>query len=88
MTTIQGYMQTITAIVVHTPDLNPVFAAGVITVRLDDDADGPFVVLEQAIDGTVQQVRVCFEEVEALVQAISQLRAQPAVQQALEEIND
>jgi hypothetical protein len=84
MTTIQGYMQTITAVVVHTPDLNPVFAPGVITVRLDDEAGGPFVVLEQDIDGTVQQVRVCFEEVDALVQAISQLRAQPAVQQAME----
>jgi hypothetical protein len=80
MTTIQGYMQTITAIVVHTPDLNPVFAPGVITVRLDDEAGGPFVVMEQ----DDQQMRVGFEEVEALVQAISQLRAQPAVQQALE----
>jgi hypothetical protein len=80
MTTIQGYMQTITAIVVHPPDLNPVFDEGIITVRLDDEAGGPFVVLEQ----NDQQVRVCFEEVEALVQAISQLRAQPAVQQALE----
>ncbi len=84
MTTIQGYMQTITAIAVHPPDLDPVFGAGVITVRLDDEVGESFVVLEQAIDGTVQQVRVCFEEVEALVQAISQLRAQPAVQQALE----
>ena len=84
MTTIQGYINTITAIVVHPPDLNPVFDEGIITVRLDDEAGGPFVVLEQDIDGTVQQVRVCFEEVEALVQAISQLRAQPAVQQALE----
>jgi hypothetical protein len=86
MTTIQGYMQTITAIAVHPPDDNPVFAPGVITVRLDDEAGGPFVVLEQDIDGTVNQVRVCFEEVEALVQAISQLRAQPAVQQLLEEV--
>jgi len=65
---------------VHPPDDNPVFAPGVITVRLDDEAGGPFVVLEQ--DG--QKVRVCFEEVEALVQAISRLRAQPAVQQTLE----
>jgi hypothetical protein len=80
MTTIQGYMQTITAIAVHPPDLDPVFDEGIITVRLDDEAGGPFVVLEQ----DDQQVRVCFEEVEALVQAISQLRAQPAVQQALE----
>ena len=80
MTTTQSYMQTITAIVVHPPDLNPVFAPGVITVRLDDEAGGPFVALEQ----DDQQVRVCFEEVEALVQAISQLRAQLAVQQALE----
>jgi hypothetical protein len=84
MSTIQGYINTITAVVVHAPDLNPVFAPGVITVRLDDEAGGPFVVLEQDIDGTVQQVRVCFEEVETLVQAISQLRAQPAVQQAME----
>ncbi len=80
MTTIQGYMQTITAIAVHPPGLNPVFGAGVITVRLDDEAGGPFVVMEQ----DDQQMRVDFEEVEALVQAISQLRAQPAVQQALE----
>jgi hypothetical protein len=84
MTTTQNYMQTITAIVVHSPDLNPVFEPGVITVRLDDEAGGPFVVLEQDLDGQVQEVRVCFEEVEALVQAISQLWAQPAVRQALE----
>jgi hypothetical protein len=85
MNTIQGYISTITAIAVHSPDLNPVFGQGVITVRLDDEAGGPFVVLEQDIDGMVQEVRVCFEEVEPLVQAISQIRAQPAVQQALEE---
>jgi hypothetical protein len=81
MTTTQGYINTITAIAVHPPDLNPVFGDGVVTAQLDDEAGGPFVVLEQ--DG--QKVRICFEEVEALVQAISQLRAQPAVQQALEE---
>jgi len=81
MTTIQGYINTITAIAVHTPDQSPIYHHGVVTAQLDDEAGGPFVVLEQ--DG--QKVRICFEEVEALVQAISQLRAQPAVQQALEE---
>jgi hypothetical protein len=80
MSTIQGYMQTVTAIAVHPPDLNPVFGEGIVTARLDDEAGGAFVVLEQ--DG--QKVRVCFEEVEALVQAISRLRCQPAVQQTLE----
>jgi hypothetical protein len=81
MNTIQGYISTITAIAVHSPDLNPVFGEGVITVRLDDEAGGPFVVLEQAD----QRVQIDFDKVEALVQAISQIRAQPAVQQALKE---
>lgn len=85
MTTTQGYITTITAIAVHQQADNPVFAPGIITVRLDDEAGGPYVVLEQETDGNSQEVRVCFEEVEALVQAISQLRAQPAVQQALKE---
>lgn len=80
MSATQGYIHTITAIAVHPPDLNPVFGEGVVTVRLEDEAGGPFVVLEQ--DG--QKVRVCFEEVKALVQAISKLRAQSWVQQALE----
>lgn len=75
MTTIQGYIQTITAIAVHPPGINPVFGEGCVTVRLEDEAGGPFVVLEQAD----QRVRIDFDEVEALVQAISQLRAQPWV---------
>jgi hypothetical protein len=81
---IEGYITTTVAIAVHQPDCNPVFSEGIITVRLDDEADGPFVVLEQSIDGKSQEVRVSFEEVEALAQAISQLRAQPAIQHELE----
>lgn len=76
----QGYVQTISAINVHRMDANPVFAEGLTKVRIEDEAGGCFVVLEQE-DGSV---RLDFDEVEMVVQAIARLRAQTTVTRTLD----
>lgn len=79
---VQGYQPTITAITVHPEGVNPVYGEGATTVRLEDEAGGPFIVLEQRPDHPQQdreEIRLDFDEVEALVQAIAVLRSQRAV---------
>lgn len=89
MQPVQGYQPTITAITVHREGVNPVYGEGVTTVRLDDEASGPYIVLEQRPDEPRrdrEEIRLDFEEVEALVQAISVLRSQRAVAETIESV--
>ncbi len=86
---VQGYQPTVTAITVHREGVNPVYGEGATTVRLEDEAGGPFVVLEQHPDEPKrdrEEIRLDFQEVEALVQAISVLRSQRAVAAIIEGV--
>jgi hypothetical protein len=46
------YKQTVIAIAVHQPGVNPIFGEGVTHVKLCDDAAGYFIELSQADDDT------------------------------------
>lgn len=72
----QGYTATITAISVHKVGDHPYLSREATNVRLVDEGGGCYVELEQ----DDQSVRLDFDEVEMIVQAISKIRAQQCVQ--------
>lgn len=63
---------------IHRKSRSPVFGEGVIYVRLDDEAAGPFVTMKQMGEGTNEsgynEIKMDFEELEFLVEAIRRLK--------------
>lgn len=52
----------------------PIFDMESTTVRIEDDAAGPFIVIEQeSEDNGKQEIRLCFSEIKALHDAMCQL---------------
>jgi hypothetical protein len=68
---------------VHREDVNPVFGEGVTFVSVDDEAAGPFLVIEQH-DDDVQPgiVRFDYEEFLAVAEAAKTLMHQVYIKQA------
>lgn len=53
----------------------PIFDADATTVRIEDDAAGPFLVIEQDSEEHGQQaIRLCFNEIDKLHHAMTRLR--------------
>ena len=53
----------------------PIFDDGATTVRIEDDAAGPFLVIEQEGDEHgVQAIRLCFNEIQLLYETMEKLR--------------
>jgi hypothetical protein len=73
-------------VAVHREDVNPVFGEGNTYVRVDDEAGGPFLVIEQHDDdvrpGTV---RFDYEEFLAVAEAAKTLMHQMYIEQAEQE---
>lgn len=67
-----------TSITLHNKKTNPIFGDGVLCIRLDDEGAGMFIVISQ--DGSMwnspynSEVRIDFDEVPLLVQAIKRLK--------------
>lgn len=58
------------------PEGKPIYDEMATTVRVEDDAAGPFLMIEQCRDdksGT-QQISICFSEIDALYQVMTRLR--------------
>ena len=71
------YKTTILQVSIHREDSNPMFGEGNTYVKVEDEAGGPFIVLEQADDfiknGTI---RLDYEEFQAVVEAAKMLMHQ------------
>ena len=80
------YATTTLKVAVHREDVNPVFGEGVTYVIVDDEAGGPFLVIEQHDDdvrpGTV---RFDYEEFLAVSEAAKTLMHQMYIEQADQE---
>lgn len=74
------YELTMTAVVIHSRGTNPLFGEGILRIRLDDEAGGPFLVLEQEIDGEENEIRLDFEEIPLIVRAANLLQQQKGLQ--------
>lgn len=71
-------MMTITAIAIHPAGENPIYGELTITVSLDDEAAGPFLVLKQESG----EVRICFDEWTEVQAAVQTLLEQESMREA------
>lgn len=83
------YVTTILQVSVHRENSNPVFGEGNTYVKVEDEAGGPFLVIEQSDDisepGTV---RMDYEEFVAVAEAAKMLMHQMYIEKAEMEINE
>jgi hypothetical protein len=61
---------------------NPIYGESVVSVSLEDECGGCFLVLEQCNDETHAKMRLTLEEIESIIVAAKQLMEQPACQTA------
>lgn len=65
---------TVTEISVHSKTENPIFGETVTRVKLDDEGGGVFVKLIQHTDEGVQEIRLDFTDIPAIMKAIEMLK--------------
>lgn len=64
---------TVTEISMHPEGQSPVFSELATKIRLADDGGGTFIILSQDTDDGVSSIRLDFNEIESLVNAINML---------------
>lgn len=70
------YTMTTMSIAIHPEAENPVYGEYVTTVKLDDEAGGAFLLLEQTNhdEGAMNKIRIDFEEFDLISDAVRVLR--------------
>ena len=77
------YKTTILRVAVHREESNPIFGEGNTYVSVDDEAAGPFIVLEQENDlPTPGAMRLDYEEFLAVAEAAKMLMHQMYIEKA------
>ena len=81
------YKTTILQVSVHREEVNPVFGRGNTYVSVDDEASGPFLVIEQHDDdgGEHGKLRFDYEEFMAVAEATKMLMHQMYIEQAAQQ---
>lgn len=75
------FLTTITKVSIHPVGDNPLFGEGATHVSLEDEAGGPFIIIEQIHDNIEPGIiRVDMDELTQIVDAAKMLMAQPGVQ--------
>ena len=78
-----NYVSTIMSVSVHHETVNPFYSDLNVVVRVEDEGDGPFLVLEQSTnDGANQKIRIDYDELLAVVQAAKMLMEQTYMEKA------
>ena len=82
-----NYKTTIMQVSIHHESVNPVFGHGNTYVSVDDEAGGPFLVIEQHDDdgGEARKLRFEYEEFAAVAEAAKMLMHQMYIGQASQE---
>lgn len=79
------YNTTILQVSVHCEESNPVFGEGNTYVSVDDEAGGPFLVIEQHDDNSEPgKVRMDYEEFLAVAEAAKMLMHQMYIEESLQ----
>lgn len=82
------YKTTILQVAIHREEVNPVFGRGNTYVSVDDEAGGPFLVIEQHDDDGGSEsgkLRFDYEEFVAVAEAAKMLMHQMYIEQAAQE---
>ena len=80
------YKTTILQVSVHHEESNPIFGEGNTYVSVDDEAGGPFLVIEQTDDVMENgKVRMDYEEFMAVAEAAKMLMHQLYIEQAAQK---
>lgn len=76
LNTEKKYVITPIKLCVHMKKANPIFGEQVTYVSLDDEAAGPFIVLEQDNEDVqgISKIKLDFDEIPMLLKAIEQLQ--------------
>lgn len=81
-----NYKTTILQVAIHREDQNPVFGEGNTYVKVDDEAGGPFIVIEQDMTDyhskSENTLRFDYEELEEIMQAAKLLMHQMYIEKA------
>ena len=77
------YKTTILQVSIHREESNPVFGEGNTYVKIDDEAGGPFLIIEQHDDESkIGTVRMDYEEFMAVAEAAKMMMHQFYIEQA------
>jgi hypothetical protein len=80
------YQTTILQVVIHREEENPIFGEGNTYVKVDDDAGGPFIVIEQDNSDFHQKdtnnIRLDYEELQVIQEAAKMLMHQMYIKKA------
>ena len=80
------YKTTILQVSVHREESNPVFGEGNTYISVDDEAGGPFLVIEQSDDNIEPgKIRMDYEEFMAVAEAAKMLMHQMYIEKAAQE---
>lgn len=84
-----NFVATIIKVAIHRDTENPVFGEGNTFISIDDEAAGPFILIEQE-DGYNNDkiIRVCFEELEAIAEASRMLMNQVHIEKSKIKLNE
>ena len=81
-----NFKTTILQVSVHREDANPIFGEGNTYVSVDDEAGGPYLVIEQHDDHSRNgTVRIDYDEFQAVAEAAKMLMHQMYIEQAEQE---
>ena len=88
-TNISKYKKTILQVCIHLEESNPIFGEGNTYVSVDDEAGGPFIVIEQH-DDCVESGKVKFDYAEfvAVAEAANVLMHQLYIEKSAQEYSD
>jgi hypothetical protein len=82
------YVTTILKVAIHREEENPVFGEGNTYVRIEDEAGGPFIIIEQDDSYNEEKnIRVDYEELLVIAEAAKMLMQQKYVEKAQPELN-
>ena len=80
------YKTTILQVAIHREESNPIFEEGNTYVSVDDEAAGPFLVIQQTDDDIeAGKVRMDYEEFMAVAEAAKMLMHQMYIEQAVQK---
>jgi hypothetical protein len=76
------YAKTILKMSIHREEVNPVYGEGNTYLSVEDEAGGPFLLIEQDNDGDVSSVRIDYEEFLVVAEAASEMMHQLYIEKA------